>query len=482
MKSQHIKLSVIIFFLLIFRIVNAQTDFAFTCTPFLQNMQDGEVTVFWEVNRNATSWVEMGQTSQLGTNVISSKAGMIDIGSGIQKIKLKNLQPGQKYFYRVCSKEVTSLTGYSASFGNTIKSNIYSFNAKPQSPNSFAFLVFNDLHVNTENSGFVSSVVNKNKDINFVVFNGDIVNDYNNESDFCKLIFSPFSKGFGTEKPSYMLRGNHETRGAAARSYYKYVATPTGNFYYTFKWGNVFFVALDCGEDKPDNLYSSYFDLADYDNYRTEQAEWLKEVVQSNEYKNAKVRIVFNHMPMVNETINTGSYEDHGLNDNSSKFLSVLNNTGVNLVLSGHTHQYKVYPKVNSSLSCAQIVGGAPFNASKLQSTTYTKVQITDTLITAKLFNLLSDSPIETIAWDLKNSTDINNISGLDKQLSIRGNNDSIEINSKTSAKIRIFNTDGKLVVENQVYAGITKLPMSKGTYLVQIESNNKASTIKIVL
>ena len=53
-------------------------------------------------------------------------------------------------------------------------------------------------------------------------------------------------------------------------------------------------VMIDCGEDKPDTI-PAYAGLLDFDNYRSEQATWLKELVKTKEFKKAKYRIVISH-------------------------------------------------------------------------------------------------------------------------------------------------------------------------------------------
>lgn len=58
----------------------------------------------------------MGTDLHLGSKVIHSENGLIDVGSVIQKIRLENLNPGQEYFYRVCSKEIITQQAYPSEF------------------------------------------------------------------------------------------------------------------------------------------------------------------------------------------------------------------------------------------------------------------------------------------------------------------------------------------------------------------------------
>src|SRR5690625_5315672 len=65
-----------------------------------------------------------------------------------------------------------------------------------------------------------------------------------------------------------------------------YFPTPSGKPYFTFRQGPVFFLFLDGGEDKPDSDIE-YGGLSYFDEYREEQAEWLQQVVESEEFKSA---------------------------------------------------------------------------------------------------------------------------------------------------------------------------------------------------
>lgn len=95
-----------------------------------------------------------------------------------------------------------------------------------------------------------------------------------------------------------LVRGNHETRGNKAREYAHYAPSTNGTFYGAFREGDVMFVVLDCGEDKPDD-FPVYAGLNDFDSYRSEQARWFAELIRSKEYRTARWHVVMNHFPPV---------------------------------------------------------------------------------------------------------------------------------------------------------------------------------------
>ena len=134
--------------------------------------------------------------------------------------------------------------------------------------------------------------------------------------------------------PLVVTRGNHDGRGKFARHWLDYFPTPTGESYYTFRRGPVFFVVLDGCEDKPDSDIR-YYELSTADAYREQQAQWLRGVVAGEEFRSAPYRIVLIHMPP-----NKGRGW-HGELEIERLFLPILDGSGIDLMLCGHYHRYQ---------------------------------------------------------------------------------------------------------------------------------------------
>ena len=141
---------------------------------------------------------------------------------------------------------------------------------------------------------------------------------------------------FAANIPFYNSRGNHEGRGMFSYRYLDYFPTSTGETYYMVRQGPAAILVLDCGEDKPDNDIE-YAGLADYDAYRAEECEWLKQAVESEAFLGASTRIVLLHVP---PTLGTW----HGNLQLKELFLPVLNEAGIDLMLCGHEHSYAYLP------------------------------------------------------------------------------------------------------------------------------------------
>ena len=129
----------------------------------------------------------------------------------------------------------------------------------------------------------------------------------------------------------YYTRGNHETRGAFATEFQRYFSPKEENIYYTFRQGPICFVILDTGEDKPDSDIE-YAGITVYDEYRTEQAEWLRQVLNSKEYKEAPFKIVVAHIPPI------GGW--HGNLEVEQKFMPLLRDAKPDVMLCGHLHRF----------------------------------------------------------------------------------------------------------------------------------------------
>ncbi len=76
-----------------------------------------------------------------------------------------------------------------------------------------------------------------------------------------------------------------------------------------------------------------------HDEFRATQLEWLKGVLDSEEFKKAPVKIVFMHMPPDGTP---GSW--YGTQELNDKYMPLLNNAGIDLMLCGHYHAFKFVP------------------------------------------------------------------------------------------------------------------------------------------
>lgn len=318
----------------------SQDDIQITHAPYLQNLGENEVTIVWTVNKPSVGWVELAPDD--GTHFyqterpkfFNAKNG-IKQTSTVHAVHLKGLKAGTRYRYRVYSQEVLSHVGWRVIYGNVAATSVYGkqpleFQTSDHSRQAVNFAMVNDIHGKSDLlEKLVSHCDLKTTDM--FLFNGDMVSIFNSEKEIFEGFMDKATELFASEIPMYYTRGNHETRGSFATAFQDYFSPKQEHIYYMFRQGPVCFVILDSGEDKPDSDLE-YAGITVYDQYRTEQAEWLKGVLESKEYKEAPFKVVVCHIPPF------GGW--HGNEEVAEKFMPLLNNAGVDIMLCAHLHRY----------------------------------------------------------------------------------------------------------------------------------------------
>jgi hypothetical protein len=310
--------------------------------PYLVDPAEDAMTVVWFTNKNCYSWVEYSVYRESGTFPTwgdypkvakSSTAGLIDANTKRHIIRIKDMDPGERYRYRVNSKEIIQYDPYEVIYGETVVSDFYQFSTLNQDTSNFSFGVLADLHGDAE-VFYNLNKVRELSDFDLMFLNGDILSWIGDEERIFSGFLDAAVETFAKEEPFVYIRGNHETRGAGAREIMSYFPHHTGRNYYSMDNGGVHFVILDCGEDKPDD-HPVYAGMADFDAYRSEQAEWLKKEVQTDEFIEANYRVVIAHMPLSDDVDRYGSYDIY------KKWGPILNQADIDLMINGHMHRYE---------------------------------------------------------------------------------------------------------------------------------------------
>ncbi|MDO5571204.1 MAG: FN3 domain-containing metallophosphoesterase family protein [Bacteroidales bacterium] len=345
---KHLKVFLLALFAAIVVNVNAADESRiFKSKPYLQSLYNNGITVSWITNVPCYSWVEYG----IDKNDLQAKHavedGIVIANNKENAIRLENLTPGATYYYRVCSKENKNYQAYSKTFGETAVSDIYSFKVPELNVKDFTIIVFNDIH---RNNAVLEKLYNQVKDIDydFSVFNGDDLNDCENDEGIVNEVSAITNIVKGYSKPILYVRGNHELRGSSALNIKNYVDRIGNKYYSGFSWGDTRFVILDLGEDKPDDS-PVFGGLIDLKQYIADQSEFLKKEVKSKEFKKAQRRILIHHVPF---------YHNEDTYNPCAFYLDILKNAQIDIDLSGHTHTYKYWSKGKDQLFPAYIGGG----------------------------------------------------------------------------------------------------------------------------
>ena len=312
------------------------------CGPWVVGVTETEMTVVWTSTERCMGWVEVAPND--GTSFYAEERPRYDedfmgrhVVSKVHHVRITGLQPGTTYRYRIYQQGVDDSGHNPIPSGYISASNVYSqkpyaIRTMDKSKEDCTFTMINDIH------GRDSMMLALTKDVkaakpDFVVFNGDMVSFMGSTEDIEKGFMTRATETFATDIPLVYVRGNHETRGPGFSEYLNLFPTPTNTPYFTFRQGPVAFVVLDSGEDKPDSDIE-YGGTAAYDAYREKMAAWLKEATQSEEFRSAPVKIALLHIPFENTA---GWY---GPNELKRLLLPLLNEAGIDVMLSGHNHRY----------------------------------------------------------------------------------------------------------------------------------------------
>lgn len=312
--------------------------FAITGGPYVHALDGEKAEIVWTTNRPAVSWVETAPDdgthfyAQARPKFFNSPMGKKLAGT-VHRITLRNVSEPVRY--RVMSAEVASRNGERVDYGAYAGSDVYRrdpflLKPSPKGGDGVKFIVVNDIHA--DSARLANLLSHAPKDAEFLVLNGDMLSRMDSERQIFKGFMDEVVKYTKSEMPVFFARGNHETRGEFSEEFLKYFPTPTGKPYYSFKWGPAAFAFLDAGEDKPDDDIE-YYGMSDFDAYRADQAEWFKNLIRSDWFKNSPVKIIVVHVPP-----SWGAW--HGSLHFRKLFMHLINESGAAVILSGHLHSF----------------------------------------------------------------------------------------------------------------------------------------------
>lgn len=312
--------------------------------PFIQHPGETGVTIIWTTNKNAVSWVEVTPTNSRSRHINESlkyysEGYRLKQPAKVHSVRINNLKPGTTYFYSVYSQTITS---ESNSQGKTITVAVSFINrnkplkfstTNPLTEDDISFIAVNDIH------GHPCQLKNLLKKADYqsadlIFFNGDMVNSMKNEYQFFNGFMNTAIRMFASEKPMYYARGNHEPLGNYADAFSDFFKSPDGKLYYLLPRGPVCFLILDSGEYKEEEEDPDIHDNGEkrFDEYRDRECEWLTEAIKTKDFTEASFRVVIMHVPPI------GTW--HGAVEMTSKFVPLLNEANIDVIICGHLHRY----------------------------------------------------------------------------------------------------------------------------------------------
>ena len=192
--------------------------------PYLCDMSTDGVTVVWTTNKPALSWVEVapaGEDHFYGKErprYYDTESGRKRANDTIHRVRIKHLEPGREYRYRIFSREVVSWPSSDwVTYGLIAASNVYKqepfrFRTFDDRKKEISFLVLNDIHGRSDYMKSLCREVDF-KSLDFVLLNGDMSSWVEGQEQICKDYIDACVELFASEVPIVFNRGNHETRG-----------------------------------------------------------------------------------------------------------------------------------------------------------------------------------------------------------------------------------------------------------------------------
>ena len=255
------------------------------------------------------------------------------------------------------------------SIGGTIKNKISVLNKS----DNFYFVQITDTHVmhkifdrNEASKNRLKSVLNHicsfNEKPAFIVITGDLTNwggSWISGAINCKAFISCFYKEdnqfYADENhsiPVYTTPGNHEYNfNRNLNNYHKLIKNEDC---YIVNYSNVSLFFINSGPNYYGKLYGWLRNIDGAGLYNCD-IQWLESALDNSSYSN---KIILMHHPAINSRSENG--EMHGvIANNRINFIDLCNEYNVDLVLTGHTHNSKVFDgneqiyNFNNSLNCS---------------------------------------------------------------------------------------------------------------------------------
>lgn len=325
--------------------------------PVVSGPAPESLSILQAINGPASGYLELAIGSGDFQRIDAEAIGLLPYEKEVLKFTLPPLPPNQEIRYRIVARKIEFTNAYKISQGEVETTEVKTFRTLNPAAESTRFIVWNDTHENQETIKILQGLTQEFRP-DFMQWNGDQTNDIYDPEKMKAQYLAPSGLEISAQWPLAYARGNHDVRGPAARLLPKFTGTPDNRFYYAFRSGPVAALVMDTGEDKPDDR-EVFAGLAGFELMRARQREWLSKIIEEPWFKSAPYRILFCHIPLW--WIDDGKKRDFWMFSEVSRdaWLPLLEKAGVQIVISGHTHNASWMPK-SAQQPIGQLIGGGP--------------------------------------------------------------------------------------------------------------------------
>ncbi|MCA9413090.1 MAG: metallophosphoesterase [Candidatus Omnitrophica bacterium] len=305
--------------------------------PYVQRVQSDSLEIHWRTDGEIECQLVYGDPGDL-TDPIRAQAD-----GDSQWVRLDSLEADQDISYQVVdsngapiSRVFQTHTAPALDFDGEIKLAVLGDSGEP-------YRMLWNVHAGKPQTEILEQIERANPDL--VVHTGDLVYNHGEWENYDPLYFKPYGTLLA-RIPIYPCLGNHDIMTDHGAPYFanQFLPEVSERFperYYSADYGNVHLISLDSSyletltnpEEKKEIL-----SVEDAEAIRQEQIEWLREDLAATP-KNQWI-IVFFHHPLYS-TARTPRTVQNRLDISHKDWLPLLEEAGVDLVLSGHERLYE---------------------------------------------------------------------------------------------------------------------------------------------
>jgi acid phosphatase type 7 len=298
---------------------------AITMAPLLLDVSATSVVVEWMTDGDSDGVVHYGEHA-LDRTAAARREGLLDVGT-FHRVVIDGLEPGHTYQYRVVSRRVVALRPYWPDRGLAVKGAPGHFTTLDPARDTARFAAITDTHENVPRIRTLLANV-RTSPVDFLVHLGDSVNYAVSEQQLKDVFLAPAAEALGGATPMFYVRGNHEYRGPFARALGPYLHAQDGRYDFVRDDGPLHLIAIDTGEDKPDdtNVYAGLNDLRDY---RRQGLARFGAALADARTRSAPFTVVLGHQPNWGWT-----------GGDNAQWTRLANRAKVDLFIAGHVHRF----------------------------------------------------------------------------------------------------------------------------------------------
>ncbi len=322
--------------------------------PYLQNVTTNSIEILWETDIAAAGQLRYRTTG----GAWSSQAAVITYST-----------PGNKYLTKASLSGLGNNTSYDYQISvdggqNWQPTSPPAFRTAPATTaaGSFRFVAYGDSRAQENGSTIeherIANRILADAPLPGLILNtGDLVDVGQCYENWAWEFFTPLS-ALSSKVTTYPAAGNHEYKtgacNSAQRLWYNDLLswpdsdpTPNRQSWYAFTYGCTRIISLNTYDAQSLNF-----------SFGPAQKTWLANELASVDSRNAQWRLVFLHTPLYT-TVVGNQWPSDALRD---EVIALFKNTGVDLILAGHTHLYERFQDVNGLNYVVAGGGGASLN------------------------------------------------------------------------------------------------------------------------